>query len=292
MSLLCYEYQHYKTKFAEIVLDRPEALNAVDEKMSCRLHFVLESWLNNPNISEIIIRSSGKNFCAGADLKTLMAQKEVKSGSGEDYFLRQYHTISMLRKSKKPIWVFASGATVGFGAGLFMAASHRVCDPSFYLAMPECSIGFFPDVGAIKFLQGFKKASSVFFSGATLRIQDLIAAGLLNAVVPFEQFDSWLEARPSDFVIDYTEPKVFNRSSSNLSIAYTKKMMLLTDLSYGEFALYEYALARELVQTADFSQGIDAFFKKVLPKWQSKIELKDLNEMQENIPDSLKNRFI
>ena len=274
MSILFYEHQDFTGTWAEVILDRPEAMNAVDDYMSQRLYFALESWLNKEHVKYIVIRSSSKNFCAGADLDTLLSQVKVDSGAGNDYILRQYKIINMVRFAQKPIWVMASGATVGFGAGLFMAASNRVCDPSFYLAMPECSIGFFPDVGACKFMLDFPNFAGVLCGGMTIRVGDLLAASKLDAVILYEDFDLWLSNMEPKFVDCFSEPKVFRRSWSPMSVAYASMLIEHAHaLNYREFTALEYTLARIIVQEPDFLEGLKAFQQKRTPCWQKAVKI-------------------
>ena len=72
--------------------------------------------------------------------------------SAQDFFHTEYETDYMLSQFPKPIVLWGNGIVMGGGMGLFMSSSHPIATENSLFAMPEVSIGFFPDVGASYFL--------------------------------------------------------------------------------------------------------------------------------------------
>ena len=279
MTIRFYVHQQVSGNVAEIELDRPEAFNAIDEYMSQKLFYVLEQWQQDSSIKLIIIRSSSEHFCAGADLKVLQQQSGVTAGSNEDYIYRQYQIIDMVRHSSIPVLVMASGNVMGFGAGLFMAAQYRVIAEHVTFQMPECSIGFFPDVGAAKFLTLFPAeiVTAMLESGHSISGGDLVNSDLINQVLALSDFASFVAmAIKNSGQLSFNNSLVASdaktqiiRAPSPSSLAYSKLMMqLAADLSYKQLLEYEYALARFLVNSQEFNSGITAFFAKRAACWQ------------------------
>lgn len=279
MTVYFYQHEHSLGAVGEIQLARPEACNAVNEYMSQRLYYGLEQWLQQPNIVLIIIRGLGNNFCAGADLATLLLQKQITPGSKDDFLLRQYQIIKMLRQAKTPVLALAHGAICGFGAGVFMAARHRVIATDVAFSMPECAIGFIPDVGATKFLHQFPQVNidQMLNLGQALSGLQLEQAGVIDQVINMNEFTDYVSGLVSNcgnltFCKTHrASPKVIltKRSAAPTARAYAENLMAITEqMSYGRLLSYEYAIARHLLMTEDFSEGINAFLAKRPAVWQ------------------------
>lgn len=292
MSIYCYQHEVATGAIGEIQLARPKACNAVNEYMSQRLYYVLEQWLQQANIQLIIIRGLGDHFCAGADLPTLLSQQQIEPGSKDDFILRQYKIIQMLRQASKPILALASGAICGFGAGIFMAAKHRVIAVEVAFSMPECAIGFFPDVGAAKFLQQLPEnlVTQMLNTGQPISGDHLVQAGIVDQVISQSELISYvaktvqsggaLDLRSTQMAA--SEVIAINRSPAPTSKAYAELLMLkAAKISYSELLVYEYALARHLITSADFSEGISAFMAKRSADWQEQASLVDLETLKE-----------
>lgn len=272
-------HQHVGFDIAEIQLARAPALNSINEYMSLKLAYVLESWLQDSRIKTILITSNGPHFCAGADLATLAAQVKVKPGAKADFIRRQYQIIQDLRQTPKDVIAVADGATMGFGAGLLMAAKHRIIGPKFRLAMPECCLGFLPDVGSAKFLARLPSAtkSAMLAEGRAISGLELAKHQLITQAIAEIEMPSCLAALrqglpfTSEFVpIAITDSP--QRKAAPQALAYAQTLFAMAEtLDYRELAAYEYALARTLINTADFTEGIAAFFGKREPVWQTKL---------------------
>lgn len=104
----------------------------------------------------IIIKGAGdRAFCAGGDVAALVLQnlggREGQQKS-KDYFGLEYKLDHLIATYSKPFVAFMDGVTMGGGVGLSIHGSFRIATERTLFAMPECRIGFFPDVGASFFL--------------------------------------------------------------------------------------------------------------------------------------------
>ena len=144
----------------EIELNNPRKLNVLNMEMIFSLNRKIKEWKDKKELDAVFIHSSGdKAFCAGGDVAQvysfiLESKKEGKDPAlaVKDFFQMEYETDYMLSQLYPPVILWGSGVVMGGGMGLFMASSHPIVTETSRLAMPEVSIGFFPDVGASYFL--------------------------------------------------------------------------------------------------------------------------------------------
>jgi 3-hydroxyisobutyryl-CoA hydrolase len=115
----------------------------------------LQEWAKSELAGVVIIKGSGRAFCAGGDVAAL-AQWNKTGEKGQqqssDYFGLEYKLDHLIATYTKPYVAFMDGITMGGGVGLSIHAPFRIATENTVFAMPETTIGFFPDVGASFFL--------------------------------------------------------------------------------------------------------------------------------------------
>ena len=141
----------------EVQLNYPEKLNVLNQEIIFTLNKAVKSWVKREDLSAIFIHSAGdRAFSAGGDVVELyhnmQKNKENPLSHVKDFFKTEYETDYLLKTLDKPVVVWGNGIVMGGGMGLFMSASHPIATENSLFAMPEVSIGFFPDVGASYFL--------------------------------------------------------------------------------------------------------------------------------------------
>lgn len=134
-------------------LNAPQALNALSLEMVTDAFEQLDHWATQrTDIVCVILSGEGRSFCAGGDVR------RMRRGilDGDDYcarfFAAEYRLDQYIHRYPKPVIALGHGPVMGGGLGLFIGASHRVAAASCQFAMPELSIGLYPDVGASYFL--------------------------------------------------------------------------------------------------------------------------------------------
>ena len=173
-----------------IKLNRPKALNALNIDMAKIFSEKLQEWNENVNIQRVLLIGEGKHFCAGGDVKSLYLTKN-ENNFKEEFFRIEYklnYLISQFKKEYLSIW---NGVVMGGGVGLSIYGDHRMATDNTKFAMPETSIGFFPDVGASYFLSNLPKNVGKFIglTGQILEVNDLIYLGLATDYFKIENLE-------------------------------------------------------------------------------------------------------
>lgn len=183
---------YIESNVGNIFLNRPKALNSLDEQMVRAIHGDLQKW-RSQRLRAVVIRSSRpKIFCAGGDVKTIRDLSIAgHTDSVESFFSHEYAMNSAIAEYDTPIVSLIDGVCMGGGMGLSMHGRFRVVSERAKLAMPETAIGFFPDVGATYFLPKLPGAIGMYLglTGATLDFRDALYCGLATHFVPSELID-------------------------------------------------------------------------------------------------------
>ena len=182
----------------EVTLNTPEALNALNGNMVDLLLVHVPVWEADKNVIAIIMRGAGtKAFCAGGDVRQLYHKMAIGSQNvGEIFFNHEYEMDLMLHKLSTPLLVWGSGYVIGGGMGLLQGAALRIGTHSSRLAMPEITIGLFPDVGASYFLRQVPDNLGLFLglTGAMLNSTDARELGLLDGLLDDNDYSQVLHS--------------------------------------------------------------------------------------------------
>jgi len=171
-----------------VVLNRPKALNALNRPMVLSLSRALADWENDPQIERVVVVStSEKAFCAGGDIRVL--HDLGRAGEYEDmlrFWREEYILNAHIQRYPKPYISLVDGIVMGGGVGISLHGSHRIAGERYLFAMPEVSIGFFPDVGATYALPRLPGATGTYLAmtGDRVGAADALAIGLATHAVP------------------------------------------------------------------------------------------------------------
>ncbi|AOS95798.1 Carnitinyl-CoA dehydratase [Microbulbifer aggregans] len=172
-------------------LNLPKALNALNLEMIELLDRQLQEWAADDSVACVWIEGSGeKGFCAGGDVVSLY---KASNGYGEapeteyttEFFSREYRLDYRIHTYSKPVVVWGSGIVMGGGIGIMAGASHRIVTERTRMAMPEVTIGLFPDVGGSWFLNRMPGRLGLFLglTGAQFNGSDSLFAGLADRMI-------------------------------------------------------------------------------------------------------------
>jgi len=185
-------------------LNRPRTLNGLTLPMCELLHDKLVAWANNPSIAFVILAGAGdKAFCAGGDLHGIyesILHNETGNAWDNPYTRRffdiEYRLDYLIHDYPKPVLCWGSGIVMGGGVGLMAGASHRVVSETTRFAMPEISIGLFPDVGGSWLLSRLPGGLGRFlaFTGAQLGASDCLFLGLADHALHTSRWPDFLSA--------------------------------------------------------------------------------------------------
>ena len=177
-----------------IHLNRPRALNALSLAMAKSMLSQLAEWSDDPDIQTIAITGEGRAFCAGGDIRAIY-ERGMAGDPFDEFFAAEYGLNVALHDYAKPIVTFVDGIAMGGGVGIGYHVDHVVLGENARFAMPECSIGFFPDVGASHLLGSLPPGHGEFvaLTGVRLGPGDQLALGIADAFVPSERWNDVLE---------------------------------------------------------------------------------------------------
>jgi len=163
--------------------------------MIAELHEVLTKWKEDDGVSCVFLQGAGeKAFCAGGDVRRLyegiVGQRQDAPGkvpqSCIEFFVNEYQLDYEIHRYPKPIVVWADGIVMGGGIGLAVGASHRVVTEKSKLAMPEITIGLYPDVAGTWFLNKMPKGFGLYLgmTGTRLNGADCLFLNLADYFIP------------------------------------------------------------------------------------------------------------
>ncbi|GAB4837688.1 hypothetical protein Ancab_002540 [Ancistrocladus abbreviatus] len=147
---------------------------------------ILGEYEKDPNIKLIILKGSGKAFCAGGDvLGTIQTATAGHRSYPTIFYGRQLQLDYLIATYKKPVVSLINGVIMGGGAGLSMHTTFRIVTEKTVFAMPEAAIGLFTDVGASYFLSQLPGCIGEYLDliGARLTGGEMFACGLATHFV-------------------------------------------------------------------------------------------------------------
>lgn len=173
-------------------LNVEKKLNSLSLEMVERLLPQLSAWEQDDSIACVWLQGAGdKAFCAGGDVKVLHDRiREVGAQAAmsfcQAFFEQEYRLDYLIHRYRKPLLVWGQGIVMGGGIGLMSGASHRIVGEHSRLAMPEITIGLYPDVGGTWFLNHAPGRSGLFLglTGANINAADALFVGLADRFIP------------------------------------------------------------------------------------------------------------
>ena len=170
-----------------LTMNRPEALNALNEQVLRDLDAALDAVEANDEVLVVILTGAGRSFVAGADIgqmKDLTPVQAKKFGSyGNQVFLK-------LENFPKPVIAAVNGFALGGGCELSMACDIRLASEKAKFGQPEVGLGITPGFSGTQRLPrrvGVAKAKELIFSGKQIGAEEAKRIGLVNEVYAAEE---------------------------------------------------------------------------------------------------------
>lgn len=146
-------------------LNRPKALHSLNRQMVRDMSAALIKWRDDPDVRIILIdHAEGRGFCAGGDVVGISQNVEGHEAAARDFFFDEYRLNHLEYTYPKPGVAFMDGVTMGGGVGIALPCRHRVATERTILAMPETTIGIFPDVGGGRYLSRLRGRLAQFLA--------------------------------------------------------------------------------------------------------------------------------
>ncbi|WP_148253863.1 enoyl-CoA hydratase/isomerase family protein [Aidingimonas lacisalsi] len=182
-------------------LNAPRSLNALSLAMIDALTAKLDAWASDDRIVAVWLEGDGdKAFCAGGDIvalyQSIQGDKDATATFATRYFTAEYHLDYRIHRYPKPLLVWGDGIVMGGGLGLMAGASQRLVTQTSVLAMPEISIGLYPDVAASWFFNRMPPGIGAYLAltGAQLNARDALDLGLADRFIPRESHAALMHA--------------------------------------------------------------------------------------------------
>jgi enoyl-CoA hydratase/carnithine racemase len=187
-------------RIAHATLNKAAALNALNIDMIRLLTPKLEQWQQDPEIAMVILDGAGdKAFCAGGDVVAMHNAMKDSPGdmpaSLQSFFTEEYQLDFLIHSYVKPFLVWGNGIVMGGGLGLMSGASHKIVTASSRIAMPEISIGLYPDVGGSWFLNKMPDGCGLFLglTGASINAADALYVKLADYFIAQDEKTKFIE---------------------------------------------------------------------------------------------------
>ncbi|MBX7146775.1 MAG: enoyl-CoA hydratase/isomerase family protein [Alphaproteobacteria bacterium] len=186
----------YQGSVAILTLNRPKALNALNHSMIKPIQDYLNQWAHDKNIAVVLFKGAGdRAFCAGGDIKSIYEARDTNPKLLKDFYSDEYKLNRTIHLYPKPFIALINGITMGGGAGLSIHGHFRVAGEKTIFAMPETSIGFFPDVGGGYFLPRLHGQIGMYLglTGNKIGSADCYFAGLATHYINETKYENLIQ---------------------------------------------------------------------------------------------------
>jgi enoyl-CoA hydratase/3-hydroxyacyl-CoA dehydrogenase len=176
-----------KDAIATITLNRPEAMNALNETVVAQLDDRFTEAESHPDVKAIVFQGAGKAFVAGADIRYFV--NKIKADRINDIveFTRRGHELFLkIENSEKLTIAILDGLSMGGGSELALACQAIVATSAGSMGFPETGIGIYPGLGGMlrtARMAGPELAKYYVFTGATISAQDAYELGAVTRLV-------------------------------------------------------------------------------------------------------------
>ena len=238
-------------KIGVITLNRPQALNALNDQLMDELGQALLAFDADAAIGCILVTGSEKAFAAGADI-TAMASYSFADAFGGDFITRNWET---MRRVRKPVIAAVNGYALGGGCELAMMCDFIIAGDSAKFGQPEIKLGIIPGAGGTQRLPRAVGKAKAMDMALTARMMDAAEAeksGLVARVIPADQLlDETLKAAAT--IAGFSLPVVMMiKESVNRAF----------ESSLNEGLLFERRVFHSAFALEDQKEGMAAFVEK------------------------------
>jgi 2-(1,2-epoxy-1,2-dihydrophenyl)acetyl-CoA isomerase len=249
---------------ATLTLNRPGALNVLDLAMMDALVGHVTTLAADTTLRVVVLKGAGRHFMAGGDLKTFASRLAVEPAQRQADFQRiverLHAAIEHLQRMPHPVIGALQGAVAGFGLSLAAACDLCIAADDAYFSSAYRQIGLTPDGGgtwSMPRIVGLRKALEIYLLGERFDAREAQRIGLVNRVVDAAALDATVREVAQSIA---TGPALALRNVKRLlreSFEHTLAEQLRAEAeSFGRCAA-----------TADFAEGIHAFFEKRPPRF-------------------------
>jgi enoyl-CoA hydratase/carnithine racemase len=242
---------------AEIILDQPEAMNALSTAMAARLAAVCADLAADSGIRAIVLAAAGRAFCVGADLKERAAMSDAQLMAQRPVFRAAFGAVLAL---PQPVIAAVHGYALGGGCELALSCDLIVADETAVFGLPETTVGLVPGGGGTQLALrrlGPGRAADLVLTGRRVDAAEAERLGLVDRLVP--------TGGAGELSRELAERIAAN---SPVAVVNAKRALRLgAGLPLAAGLEVEDSAWRAAAFSADRKEGIAAFVQKRNPQW-------------------------
>ncbi len=244
---------------ATLTLNRPDQMNTFSSLMAAELYQALKELDEDPKVRVVLLKGSGRVFCAGIDVN------ELEGKTAHEYrawIERMERPLVVISKMHKPVIVQLHGVAAANGMGLVAAADLVIAAENVKMGLTAINVGLncVGPIIPVARCVGRKKALELLLYGNLIKAREARELGLINRLVPKDELEEkameWAEelAKKSPIAVQIAKTAFYNSE----------------DMAYDQQFTYMNEAFARLCSTDDAKEGVKAFFEKRNPVWQEK----------------------
>jgi len=248
---------------ATLTLNRPDVLNSFNRTMARQLRDALDQLAAEDAVRAVVLTGAGRGFCAGQDLAEAMPKDGALPDLGDIVRDSYNPVIRAIRKLEKPVICAVNGVAAGAGANLAFACDIVIAARGATFVQSFAKIGVIPDSGGTFILPrivGLQRATALTMLAEKISAEQARDWGLVYLVTEPEAL---LETAVGTARQLATQP---TRALGLIKRAFNRSLGVDLD----EQLDYEEQIQREAGQTADYTEGVNAFLEKRKPVFQGR----------------------
>ena len=247
---------------ARLVLNRPKAMNALNLALIAQIERALPDLASNDEVRVLVLTGNGPAFCAGADLKEVLASA-AKAPGEPDLLDRAAAVFARLREFPKPVIAALNGVTMAGGLELAMCADIVLAAESATIGDAHSNYGVFPGAGGAAVLPRvlpINVAMYLLYTGSTMTAEQMRQYGFVNEVHPDDGLP--VAADRLARVLAARSPAALRRMKTVARHA--------ADKTRDDALLHEQVMLREHQRCWDLQEGLRAFAEKRTPEFRGR----------------------
>jgi len=245
---------------ATITMNRPQAMNALNDKVLRELKETIDRVRDDPEVRAVIVTGEGPAFVAGADIRAMQSKNLVEI---REFTLFGQGVMNDIERLEKPVIAAINGFALGGGLELALACDIRLASSEARMGFPEVGLGIFPGLGGTQRtprLIGKARASELIFTGRQITAQEALEMGLVNRLVPRRRLMD--EATRLARRIARQGPIAVGRAKTSIN------QSLQTSLDAG--LAFELEAVTLTFGTEDQNEGMTAFLERRRPQFKGR----------------------
>ncbi len=246
---------------ATITLNRPDAMNSMNQGLVDDLIAALTSVKDDGGIRVVVLTGAGKAFCAGGDLFYLVSLTEPILA--HQFIGQAGKIVSLIMGMEKPVIGMVNGVAAGAGFNIAMACDIVIAAKSAKFVQSFAKVGLVPDCGGFYLLPrvvGMHKAKELMFTADLIDAETALRLGIVNTVVDETELSKTVDALARRL-----------SAGAPVALSFIKKMVNRSDgLDLENTLAFEADIQCICMQTADHQEGVRAFKEKRPPVFQGK----------------------